>query len=218
MSSPAQGIPLLGVRVLIAEDDTNLAKLLGRQLEGLGLTVIGIASDGEKALALAEALTPDLLLLDLGLPKMNGIDVAKEILRQRFFPIVVITGRTGNGLAEKAAEIGVSAYLLKPFQEQDLEAAVTIALAQYSRIRMLQDEVGSLQEALEARKLVERAKGILMDRFELSEGDAMRRLQQESKDRNVKMVEIARTLITAHEAFSALGEKPQPKARRRPTG
>ena len=98
----------------------------------------------------------------------------------------------------------MSAYLLKPFQEQELEAAITIAFAQYSRIRMLQDEVGSLQEALEARKLVERAKGILMDRFELSEGDAMRRLQQESKDRNVKMAEIARALITAHEAFSPL--------------
>ena len=204
---------LSGFRVLIAEDDTNLAKLLARQLEELGLTVIGIAADGEKAITLAEALAPDLLLLDLGLPKMDGIQVATEILRQRFFPVVIITGKVGNGIVETVAELGVSAYLLKPFQAHELEAAITIAFAQYSRIRLLQDEVGSLQEALETRKLVERAKGILMDRFGLSEGDAMRRLQQESKDRNMKLGEIARIIVTAHETFSALDERPSPPQR-----
>ncbi|HLC40616.1 MAG TPA: response regulator [Methylomirabilota bacterium] len=213
MSSLSQGIKLSGLRVLIAEDDTNLAKLLGRQLEELGLTVIGIAADGEKAITLAEALTPDLLLLDLGLPKMDGIQVAREILDQRFFPVVVVTGKTGNGVVETVAELGVSAYLIKPFQVHELEAAITIAFAQYSRIRLLQDEVGSLQEALETRKLVERAKGILMDRFGLSEGDAMRRLQQESKDRNMKLGEIARTLVTAHETFASLDKQREPTRR-----
>jgi len=197
---------LPGLRVLIVEDDTNLARLVARQIEHLGLTVVGIASDGEKAVALAEALTPDLLLLDLGLPKKDGLQVAQEILGHRFIPVVVITGQVANGLAEQAAELGVFAYVVKPFQAHELEAAVTIALAQYSRIRLLQDEVGTLQQALEARKLVERAKGILMTRFGLSEGDAMRRLQQESKDRNLKLAEIARMIVTAHETFTALDE------------
>jgi len=216
MSSPSPATTLSGLRVLIAEDDVVLAKLLGRQLEEHGLTVIGIAADGEKAITLAEALAPDLLLLDLGLPKVDGIQVAREILRQRFFPVVIITGRIGNGIAETVAELGVSAYLVKPFEGHELEAAITIAFAQYSRIRLLQDEVGSLQEALETRKFVERAKGILMDRFGLSEGDAMRRLQQESKDRNIKLGEIARILVTAHEAFSALDGRTGPAKRRQP--
>jgi response regulator NasT len=214
MSSLTQGTKLPGLRVLIAEDDTNLAKLLGRQLEELGLTLIGIAADGEKAIALAEALAPDLLLLDLGLPKLDGVQVAREILRQRFFPVVIITGKVGNGIVETVAELGVSAYLIKPFEAHELEAAITIAFAQYSRIRLLQDEVGSLQEALETRKLVERAKGIFMDRFGLSEGDAMRRLQQESKDRNMKLGEIARIVVTAHETFSALDDRSRSSQRR----
>ncbi len=204
---------LAGLRVLIAEDDTNLAKLLARQVEALGLTAIGIASDGEKAVALADVLTPDLLLLDLGLPKKNGFQAAQEILRHRFIPVVIITGQVARGLVEQAAELGAFAYVAKPFEGHELEAAITIAFAQYSRIRLLQDEVGSLHEALEARKLVERAKGILMDRFGLAEGDAMRRLQQESKDRNLKLVEVARALVTAHETFTALDQKRKPNRR-----
>lgn len=198
---------LPNLRVLIAEDDTSLAGLLARLIESLGLTVIGIAGDGEKAVVLAESLTPDLLILDLGLPKKDGLDVAREVLQRRFLPVVVITGRIGGGLAEQAAELGVTAYLVKPFESHELEAAIAIAFAQYSRIRLLQDEVGSLQEALEARKLVERAKGILMDRFGLAEGDAMRRLQQESKERNMKLSEIARAIVAAHETFKSLDDR-----------
>jgi hypothetical protein len=127
--------------------------------------------------------------------------------------VVIITGQVARGLVEQAAELGAFAYVAKPFEGHELEAAITIAFAQYSRIRLLQDEVGSLHEALEARKLVERAKGILMDRFGLAEGDAMRRLQQESKDRNLKLVEVARALVTAHETFTALDQKRKPNRR-----
>lgn len=195
---------LPSLRVLIAEDDTNLARLLASQVESMGLTAIGIAEDGQKAVMLAETLAPDLLLLDLGLPKMHGLEVAQEILSQRFFPVVVVTGLIASSIIQQAANLGVSAYLIKPFEEHELKAAITIAFTQYSKIRLLQDDVDSLTEALEARKLVERAKGILMDRFGLSEGDAMRRLQQESKNRNLKLAEIARTVVMAHETFATL--------------
>ncbi len=194
------------LRVLIAEDDSLLAQVLSAQIEGLGLTVVGVASEGAEAVTLAETLAPDLLLLDLGLPKKHGLEAAREILSRRFFPVIAVTGQAGRDLVERAAEIGVFAYLVKPFKEHDLEAAITLAFAQFSRIKLLQEEVGSLNEALEARKLVERAKGILMDRFRLSESDAMRRLQQEARNRNLKMAEIARSLVTAQETFSALGE------------
>lgn len=205
--SDALSAALQGLRVLIAEDDTFLAKLLARQIEGLGLTMIGVASDGEEAVALADSLAPDLLLLDLGLPKKHGLQAAREILSRRFIPVIAITGQVRGDLVEQAAGLGVFAYLVKPFEEHALEAAITIAFAQYSRIKLLQDEVGSLNEALEARKLVEKAKGILMDRFGLAEGDAMRRLQQESRNRNQKLAETARALVTAHETFEALGER-----------
>lgn len=195
------------LRVLIAEDEANLAKLLARQIESLGLTVVGIASDGEMAVTLTERLRPDILVLDLGLPKKHGLQVAREVLGRRFIPVVVVTGQAAGNLIEQAAELGVFAYVVKPFEEHEVHAAITIALTQYSKIRLLQDEVGSLRDALETRKLVERAKGILMDRFGLSEGDAMRRLQKESKDRNIKLAEIARALVTAHETFTAIGDR-----------
>ena len=194
------------LRVLIAEDDSPLAQVLSAQIEGLGLTVVGVASDGAEAVTLAEALAPDLLLLDLGLPKKHGLEAAREILSRRFLPVIAVTGQAGRDLVERAAEIGVCAYLVKPFKEHDLEAAITLAFAQYSRVKLLEEEVGSLTEALEARKLVEKAKGILMDRFKLAESDAMRRLQQESRNRNQKLAETARAIVTAHETFSALGE------------
>lgn len=206
------------LRVLIAEDDHRLAQILSAQIEGLGLTVVGVAADGEEAVALAEALAPDLLLLDLVLPKKHGLEAAREILGRRFIPVIAITGHVAGGFIERATEIGVFAYLVKPFEGHALEAAIAVALAQYSRVKFLEEEVGSLTEALEARKLVERAKGILMDRFKLAEGDAMRRLQQESRNRNQKLAETARAIVTAHKTFENLGEGRKSDGRRSPGG
>jgi response regulator NasT len=204
---------LPSLRTMVAEDDVALARLLVDHLEVLGLTVAGQAHDGEEAVLLARSLEPDLVILDLKMPKRNGLQVAQEILSERFIPVILLTGHVEAAFVEKAAELGVMGYLTKPFDQRSLYASISVALAQHAQIRTLQEEAGSLREALETRKLVERAKGILMDRFGLDEEAAMRRLREESRNRNLKLGEVARSLIQAHETLTKVGGSPrQPKS------
>lgn len=205
-------LPSLGT--VIAEDEEALLRLLADQLESLGLIVVGQARDGEEAIVLTRSLRPDLVILDLVMPKRDGLEVAKEILSERFVPIILLTGHVEPAFVEKAADLGVMSYLPKPFDAKTLYAAISVALARYAQLRLLQDEVGSLREALESRKLVERAKGILMDQFALSEAEAMRRLRDESRNRNIKMGDVARALILAQETVGGI-EKEQPPQKRR---
>lgn len=199
---------LPNLRTLVAEDEAAVARLLVKQLASFGLTVAGQARDGDEAVALAGSLRPDLIILDLKMPGRDGLEAAREILQERLLPIILITGHVESEFVERAAELGIMGYLTKPFDSRALYAAISVALAQYAQIRLLRDEVGSLREALETRKLVERAKGILMDRSGLSESDAMHRLRQESRNRNLKLGEVARAIILAHETLTGTGKKP----------
>ncbi|MGB8648914.1 MAG: response regulator [Anaerolineae bacterium] len=185
------------LRVLIADDENLRLMSLREQLEKLGHRVIAEANDGRTAAELARELRPDLAILDIKMPEMDGIDAAAQMMRERPFPIILLTAYSEKDLAERAANAHVSAYLMKPVSETDLLPAIALAMSRFAEFQQLHREVDDLREALETRKLVERAKGILMRRLDLSEEEAFRRLQRRSQNENKRLGEIAQAIITA---------------------
>ncbi len=185
------------LRILIADDDSIRLLSLRTQLAALGHTVVGEASTGEEAVALAAALAPDLAILDIKMPVMDGIEAAERITQARPIPILLLTAYSEAQLVERAAQANISAYLMKPVAEEDLLPAITLALARFRQFQALRQEVADLREALEARKIIERAKGILMHRLNLTEEEAFRRLQKQSQDTNRKLAQVAEAIVIA---------------------
>jgi len=186
------------LRILIADDEAIRLMTLRTQLRSLGFEVVGEATDGEEAVRLAQERELDLAILDIKMPGLDGVSAAQRILQHRPIPIILLTAYSEVELVERALEAGVFAYLVKPVTEEDLLPAILLARKRFEEFRMLQEEVQDLREALEARKLIERAKGILMKRLGISEQEAFRRMQVQSQKENRKLVEIARAIITAH--------------------
>jgi response regulator NasT len=166
-------------------------------LEALGHKVIAEASNGKEAVRLADELRPDLAILDIRMPEMDGIEAAEKITAERPIPIILLTAYSERELAERAATANVSAYLMKPVSEQDLLPAIALAVSRFKEFQSLHQEVDDLRDALMTRKLVERAKGILMRRLGLAEEDAFRRMQRRSQSENKRLGEIAEAIITA---------------------
>ncbi len=185
------------LRVLIADDESLRVMSLREQLEKLGHRVIAEASEGRAAVDLARELRPDIAIMDIKMPEMDGIDAAAEMMRERPIPIILLTAYSERDLAERAANAHVAAYLMKPVSENDLLPAIALAISRFTEFQQLHKEVDDLRDALETRKLVERAKGILMRRLNLSEEEAFRRLQRRSQNENKKLGEIAQAIITA---------------------
>ncbi len=185
-------------RILIADDEAIRLITLRTQLATLGMEVVGEATTGREAVALASETAPDLVILDIKMPEMDGIEAAREISRARAVPIILLTAYSDQVLVERAAAAGVFAYLVKPVGEEDLLPAILTARTRFAEFQELRKEVATLSEALEARKVIERAKGILMDRLRISEAEAFRRMQIQSQRENKRLVEIARAIITAH--------------------
>jgi response regulator NasT len=169
------------VRVLIAEDETIIRLDLRALLERAGFEVCAEARDGEEAVALARSERPDVAVLDVKMPKLDGIDAARRILDENPIPIVMLTAYGQDELVQRAAEAGVFGYLVKPFREQDLLPAIRTARARHDELAALREEAESLAEALAARKAIERAKGLLMEKEGLSEQDAFARLRKASQ-------------------------------------
>ena len=170
-----------GTRILIAEDETIIRLDLRELLERAGFEVVGEARDGEEAVELALSRSPDLALLDVKMPKLDGIDAARRILDARPIPIVMVTAYGEQELVSRAVEAGVFGYLVKPFRESDLLPAIRTARARHEELAALREEADSLAEALAARKAIERAKGLLMAKEGLSEEDAFARLRKASQ-------------------------------------
>ena len=200
------------MKVLIAEDDPVIAMGLAKRLRSLGHEPIGPAGDGEEAIALAKENLPDLYLFDIEMPTVDGLAAAARLaddgLRR---PVVVITGVEDPGLVERAIATGVSAYLTKPIDDRELAAAIELARLRQAEFEALEAEVGRAQQALEDRKLVERAKGLLMSALGLSEQDAFRRLQTTARERNLRLVDVAARIV---EQQTLLEPKPKPPATR----
>ncbi len=185
------------LRILIADDESLRVMSLKGQLESIGHKVIAEASNGKEAVSLARELKPDLAILDIKMPELDGIEAAKSITEERPIPIILLTAFSEKELAERAAEANVSSYLMKPVSEQDLLPSIALAVSRFKEFQALHREVDDLREALETRKLVERAKGILMRRLNLTEEEAFRRMQRRSQNENKKLGEIANAIITA---------------------
>ena len=159
--------------------------------------MIAEASNGEEAVALAAATQPDLAILDIKMPVADGIEAAQRITQSRPIPIILLTAYNEAELVERAAQANISAYLMKPVAEEDLLPAITLALIRFRQFEALRREVSDLREALEARKIIERAKGILVRRLDLTEEEAFRRLQKQSQDSNRKLAEVAEAIVMA---------------------
>jgi AmiR/NasT family two-component response regulator len=184
------------VKVLIAEDDPVIALGLVERVRSLGHEAVGPAADGAEAVELARADTPDLYLFDIEMPNLDGLAAAEQLAAEGLRrPVVVITGVEDRGLVERSIASGVGAYLTKPVDTRELEAALGLSAARHVEFRQLEAEVGRAQQALEDRKLVERAKGLLMTALDLSEADAFRRLQQTARERNLKLADVAARVV-----------------------
>jgi response regulator NasT len=178
------------MRILVAEDETIIRLDLKDLLERAGFDVCAEAKDGEEAVSLARSEQPDLALMDVKMPRLDGIEAARRILDERPIPIVILTAYGQQELVARAAEAGVFGYLVKPFREQDLLPAIETARARHEELQALREEAASLQEALAARKVIERAKGLLMRKESLSEEEAFARLRRaaQSSQRPLKVI------------------------------
>jgi two-component system, response regulator PdtaR len=183
------------VRILVAEDETIIRLDLREILERAGFEVCAEARDGEEAVQLAASERPDLAILDVKMPRLDGIEAARRILEGRPIPIVMLTAYGQDELVSRAVEAGVFGYLVKPFRESDLLPAIQAARARHDELQALREEAESLAEALATRKIVERAKGLLMARERLSEEDAFARLRRASQVSGRPMRVVAEALI-----------------------
>jgi two-component system, response regulator PdtaR len=182
-------------RVVIAEDEALIRLDLKEMLEEEGYSVVGEAGDGETAVALAEEHRPDLVVLDVKMPRLDGISAAERIAAARIAPVVILTAFSQKELVARAGEAGAMAYLVKPFTKSDLLPAIEIAMSRYDELGALEREVADLRERLETRKLVDRAKGLLQSRYGLDEAAAFRWVQRTSMDRRTTMREVAEFVI-----------------------
>jgi AmiR/NasT family two-component response regulator len=183
-------------RVVIAEDEALIRLDLKEMLEEEGFTVVGEAADGEQAVALAEAHRPDLVVVDVKMPRLDGISAAEQIAAARIAPVVVLTAFSQRELVDRARDAGAMAYLVKPFGKADLLPALEMAMARYDEVTTLEAEVQDLRERLETRKLVDRAKGLLQTHRGLDEAAAYRALQRTAMDGRTTMRETAELIIT----------------------
>jgi response regulator NasT len=190
---------MAAVRILIAEDNDLVSLTLEEQLKDLGYEVLGIARSGTEAISLTNRLNPDLIIMDIRMPEMDGTEAAARIRSQRAVPIIMLTAYADKETIRKAEAAGALGYLVKPVNENELPPAINIALARFRDIQSLHSEIAELQDSLEARKMVERAKGILMQRLGLSEREAYERLRQRARDKRIKMKDIAQAIIEAEE-------------------
>jgi len=184
-----------GRRVLIAEDEALIRLDLREMLIEEGYDVCGEAGDGEEAVKLAEQLRPDLVIMDIKMPIMDGLAAAERIAGARIAAVVILTAFSQRDLVERARAAGAMAYLVKPFQKSDLVPAIEIALSRFAEMQALETEVASLTERLETRKLVERAKGTLMSTFGMTEPDAFRWIQRAAMDNRMTMKAVAEKII-----------------------
>ncbi len=182
-------------RVVVAEDESLIRMDIVEILTDAGFEVVGEAGDGETAVALATDLRPDLVVMDVKMPKLDGISAAERLSKNHIAPVVLLTAFSQKELVERASEAGALAYVVKPFTPNDLLPAIEIALSRHQQIITLEAEVADMVERFETRKLVDRAKGLLNEKMGLSEPDAFRWIQKASMDRRLTMHEVAQTIV-----------------------
>lgn len=182
-------------RVVVAEDESVIRLDIVEMLREVGYDVVGEAADGESAIHLADELRPDLVVMDIKMPKMDGITAAEHIAKARIAPVVLLTAFSQKELVDRARDAGAMAYVVKPFTSADLVPALEIALSRHAEITVLEAEISDLTDRFETRKLVERAKSLLISNMGLTEPEAFRWIQKTSMDRRLTMREVAETVL-----------------------
>ena len=183
------------LRLVIADDESLIRMNLKETLVGLGYLVVGEAGDGVSVVNLARELRPDLVIMDIKMPKLDGIQAAKVLTEDKIAPVLLLTAYSDRDLVDRAREAGVVNYIVKPFRDAELLPAIEIAMARYAEFQEMDKKIGDLTEVLETRKLVERAKGVLMDTQGLKEQEAFRKIQQLSMNTRKSMREIAQAIL-----------------------
>jgi two-component system, response regulator PdtaR len=189
-------------RVLIAEDEALIRLDLAEMLAEEGFDVVGEAADGEQAVQLATELRPDLVIMDVKMPKKDGIEAASDIVGDQIAPVVILTAFSQRDLVERARDAGAMAYLVKPFSKADLLPAIELAVARYAEMSALRAEVADISERLEARKVIDRAKGLLMTHQKMTEPEAFRWIQRTAMDRRTSMQTVAGAVLDSLAAKS----------------
>ena len=189
----------MSIRVVIAEDESVNRVDLEEELEQQGYEVVGAAADGEAAVNLTRELHPDVVLMDIKMPKMDGIEAAETLTREKLAPVLLFTAYSDDELIERARAAGVVHFVTKPWREKDLKPAIEIALSRFSEFRAMENKVKDLEEALAMRKVVEKAKGVLMEKYKLSENEAFKRIQRLSMNNRKSMREVAEAILLAEE-------------------
>jgi response regulator NasT len=187
------------VRLVLADDESIIRMDLKEMLTSLGYVVVGEAGDGRSAVNLARELRPDLVVMDIQMPDMDGIDAAHALTAENVAPVLLLTAYSQQELVERAKEAGVVGYIVKPFRESDLAPAIEVALARYREFQAMRSQLSDAQEAFETRKVVERAKGLLMDTQGLKEAEAFRKIQRLSMNTRKSMREVAEAILLANE-------------------
>ncbi|MER7913733.1 MULTISPECIES: ANTAR domain-containing response regulator [unclassified Streptomyces] len=205
----APHVPPLTTRVVIAEDEALIRLDLKEMLEEEGYTVVGEAGDGAKAVELAREHRPDLVILDVKMPVLDGISAAEKIAGESIAPVLMLTAFSQRELVERARDAGAMAYLVKPFSKSDVVPAIEMAVSRFAELRALEKEVADLSQRLETRKLVDRAKSVLQTQYGLTEPAAFRWIQKTSMDRRMSMQQVAEAVIEDAEEKKAAKNKEQ---------
>ena len=186
-------------RIIIAEDDSVIRMDLREELQRQGYLVVGDVGDGQSAINLARELRPDLIIMDIRMPELDGIEAARVLTNERLAPVVLLTAFSDDELIERAREAGVVNYVTKPWRQSDLKPAIEIALARFQEFREMESQVKTLEDQLATRKMVEKAKGVLMEKYKLTEQEAFRRIQKLSMNNRKSMREVAEAILLAEE-------------------
>ncbi len=191
-----------GIRVLIAEDNELVALTLEEQLASLGYEIAGVARTGTEAVRFCTQLKPDVVLMDMQMPELNGDAAAEQIIHQHQIPVIILTAYSDSDHIRRAQESGALAYLVKPVNPEELPPTIDVALARFQELQRLRKQVDTLQETIESRKLIERAKGILMKRRKLKDQEAYQLLEQRARERGCAIKDIAQAIIEAETLWS----------------
>jgi len=193
-------MPNSATRIVIADDEPLIRIDLRENLESLGYDVVGEAADGKHAVEVARKLRPDIVIMDIKMPEMDGIAALRVLTEENVAPVLLLTAYGEGELVQQASDAGAVAYIVKPYRQSDLQPAIEVALARFNELRTLRSELQDVREALTVRKLVERAKGLLMETQGLKEAEAFRRIQKLSMDTRKSMKDVAEAILLAHQA------------------
>jgi len=190
------------LRIAVADDEPVMCEYLEKTLPILGHDVVGVARTGRELIDLCRRLQPDLIITDIKMPDLDGIEASKEIAQRKPTPVILVSAYHDPELIERAGQEHVQAYLVKPIKQADLEATISLAMLRYEQFRTLLKEAADLRQALEDRKVIERAKGILMEKAGLTEHAAFQRLQKLASIKNLKLAQLAAMIVTAQEVLT----------------